>query len=239
MKYFPSTANNKSKTLLHFLFQAYLKDVECTIEFAENGHIAVQKFFETDFVLILMDIQMPTLDGNSATKIIRSHERNNKLSPVPIIALTAYALEEEKERSMNAGCNMHVIKPVSKHTLLAAIRRVIPEKKVSPLPEIKASQALIAVRIDKMLEDLIPGFLENRRHDIIAIRDAVSQGNLENVERLGHMIKGSGGGYGFENISEIGKKLESAAKKKEVNKILAIVKELEDYLNEVQIIFVE
>jgi len=222
-----------------FLFKAYLKDSDCTIEFAEDGQIAVQKFLETDFDLILMDIQMPVLDGYSATRLIRSHERQKNVPTVPIIALTAHALLEEKEKSIQAGCNMHVVKPVSKQNFLAAIQRVIAENDFSPSPKNAASPPLITVNIDRMLEDLIPGFLENRRHDIIKIREAVRQGDLETIKHLGHTMKGTGGGYGFENITEIGKNIENAAHQKSSEIILQLVEELEKYINTVHIVFVD
>ena len=90
-----------------------------------------------------------------------------------------------------------------------------------------------------MLEDLIPGFLENRRHDIIKIRDAVRQGDLETIKHLGHTMKGTGGGYGFENITEIGKNIENAAHQKSSEIILQLVEELEKYINTVHIVFVD
>lgn len=222
-----------------FLFQAYLKDFDCTTEFAENGQIAVQKFLETPYDLILMDIQMPVLDGYSATQAIRSHERQENLSPVPIIALTAHALAEEKEKTIQSGCNMHIVKPVSKQFFLAAIQRVIAEHYLSSSPKKATSSLVTTVQVDKMLEDLIPGFLANRRHDIVAIRQAVSEGNLEVIKDLAHTMKGTGGGYGFEDITETGKNIENAAKQKNFDTILQLIGELENYINTVDIVFID
>jgi PAS domain S-box-containing protein len=215
-----------------FLFQAYLKDYDCTLECAVNGQIAVQKFLQGGFDLILMDVQMPILDGYRATQEIRSHERQKNLSAIPIIALTAHALSEDREKSIQYGCDMHLVKPISKHDFLAAIQSITSPRNTSlPIP--------FSVHIDKMLEDLIPGFLDNRRDDITAIRDAVSKDDLATVEMLGHMMKGSGGGYGFEGITEIGKKIEHAAKQKKPDRILELAEELESYLRRVQITFVD
>lgn len=222
-----------------FLFQAYLKDADCTLEFAENGQIAVEKFIANGFDLILMDIQMPVLDGYSAAKAIRSHEQQRKLPPIPIIALTAYALAEEREKSIQSGCTMHVVKPISKQDFLAAIQKVIRENDISPPPEQEDSRPLQTVHIDRMLEDLIPGFLENRRNDVIAIREAISLGDMDKIEHLGHTMKGTGGGYGFERITAIGKDIENAAKQKRIDMLLQLTEELENFVNTVDIVFVD
>lgn len=84
--------------------------------------IAVEKVKTTHYDLILMDIQMPVMDGCDATKAIRSWEQNHDLPATPIIALTALALKEEGARILEAGCNTHVTKPVKKSTLLEVLQ---------------------------------------------------------------------------------------------------------------------
>ena len=81
----------------------------------------VAKVKSNHYDLILMDIQMPILDGFAATRAIREWERAHGLPPVPIIALTASALDEDVQRAREAGCNLHVSKPIKKKTLLGAI----------------------------------------------------------------------------------------------------------------------
>ena len=70
---------------------------------AENGQEAVEKFKEDDYDVVLMDIQMPVLDGYGATKAIREYERENNLSPTPIIAVTAHAFQENEDLAYEAG----------------------------------------------------------------------------------------------------------------------------------------
>ena len=70
-----------------------------------------------------MDIQMPVMDGHAATKTIRAWESENKSPPVPILALTAYAFDEDRRHSLAAGCNGHLTKPVKKRALLEAIEQ--------------------------------------------------------------------------------------------------------------------
>ena len=105
-----------------FLIQAYLKKLPYRIEIAENGRVAIEKFKALRPDLVLMDVQMPEVDGLAATRAIRGWEGERGLSPTPIIALTASALEDDVKRSLAAGCDQHVSKPVKKPVLLAAIR---------------------------------------------------------------------------------------------------------------------
>jgi two-component system sensor histidine kinase/response regulator len=108
-----------------FLIQAYLKKLPYRIEIAENGSVAIEKFKASRPDLVLMDVQMPEVDGLAATRAIRQWESEQGLSSTPIIALTASALDEDVRRSLAAGCDEHVSKPVRKPVLLAAIRKAM------------------------------------------------------------------------------------------------------------------
>lgn len=104
------------------LVSSYLKQTSHTLDIADNGAIGVEKFKSQQYDVVLMDIQMPILDGYGATKAIREWEQNHGLPPVPIIALTAYALKEETAKIFQAGCTTHITKPVKKTTLLEILR---------------------------------------------------------------------------------------------------------------------
>jgi two-component system, sensor histidine kinase and response regulator len=108
-----------------FLIQAYLKKLPYQIDIAENGRDAIEKFKATRPDLVLMDVQMPEIDGLAATRAIRRWEREQGLASTMIIALTASALDEDVKRSLDAGCDQHVSKPVRKPFLLAAIRKAM------------------------------------------------------------------------------------------------------------------
>src|SRR3989475_10821152 len=88
------------------------------LDLADNGAIAVAKFRARGFDLVLMDMQMPVLDGYAATRKIRQWEEEIGRPPTPIIALTAFALQEEIRKSLDAGCTAHLTKPSKKATLL-------------------------------------------------------------------------------------------------------------------------
>jgi len=95
----------------------------------------------------------------------------------------------------------------------------------------------ILVRVDPDLSDLIPGFLDNRRKDISAIREALERGDFETVRILGHSMKGAGGGYGFDAITDIGAALEQAAKNADREEIRKQIDELSTYLDRVEVMY--
>lgn len=97
----------------------------------------------------------------------------------------------------------------------------------------------IIVDIDEDLEDLVPMFLEGRREDIETIKEKLEGGDFETVRVLGHNMKGSGGGYGFERISEMGEVIEAMAKEGNKERILQELTALLNYLDSVKINYVE
>jgi signal transduction histidine kinase/DNA-binding response OmpR family regulator len=106
------------------LIQAFLKQTAGLVEHAENGEIALEKFVTGRYDVVLMDIQMPVMDGYTAAKLIRQWEQEHHATRTPIIALTASVLDEAVHKSFDAGCDTHVAKPVRRPTLLAAIHEV-------------------------------------------------------------------------------------------------------------------
>ena len=118
------------------------QELGCRLEYAENGQIAVEKFCSGAYDLVLMDLQMPVMDGYEATRRIRGWEEEQKRSLTPIVALTASALETELQKALDAGCTACLRKPVRLITLLEAVRKYAagtstdaaakPEKTVAP-----------------------------------------------------------------------------------------------------------
>lgn len=113
----------------YILIKAYLKKHPYQLELAENGQIAVEKFRNQSYDMILMDMQMPVMDGYAATTMIRHWERSKNLAHIPIIALTAYAFKEDEQKCKAAGCDYYLSKPIVKKNLLDAIAQVIPTPK--------------------------------------------------------------------------------------------------------------
>lgn len=95
----------------------------------------------------------------------------------------------------------------------------------------------ITVIIDSDLEELIPGFLENRKKDLLSLKKALEKKDHEIMRSIGHSLKGVGGGYGFEEISRLGSEVENSAKASNQDLLEELVGELDDYLNRIQIVF--
>ena len=94
----------------------------------------------------------------------------------------------------------------------------------------------IIVKIDEDLFDLVPGYLKNRQQDIESLREGLAQGDFENVRIMGHSMKGSGGGYGFNEITEIGGLIEKAAMGKDGVVIGELTSRLADYLANIEVV---
>ena len=109
--------NEDNRLLVH----RFLEPTGHELEFAGNGVEAIKQYQASEFDLVLMDIQMPRMNGLEATRAIRQWEREQGRPPVPIIALTAYAMKEDRVRTRDAGCNAHLTKPLSRKILLDAL----------------------------------------------------------------------------------------------------------------------
>ncbi|MGN7612878.1 ATP-binding protein, partial [Magnetococcales bacterium HHB-1] len=103
------------------LIKAFLKRTQHTLDIAMNGLIGVQCVQKRRYDIILMDMQMPVMDGYKATKNIRDWEKQKGYTPTPILALTAHALDGDREKSLQSGCDVHLTKPIKKVHLLEAI----------------------------------------------------------------------------------------------------------------------
>jgi HPt (histidine-containing phosphotransfer) domain-containing protein len=96
----------------------------------------------------------------------------------------------------------------------------------------------IVVNVDSDIEDLIPGFLENRQEDVKSIYDALEKEDYETIRILGHSMKGVGGGYGFDEITDIGRSIEESAEGKNPEEVKKWVINLSNYLDRVEIVYV-
>ena len=214
---------------------AYLQDTPYRVEIAENGAIACEKFIAGHYDLVLMDRQMPIMDGLTATRTIRAWEQANDRPPTPIIALTASALKGDREMCLAAGCTAYLTKPIKQEVLLQAIK----EHSIVAPPSSKEESSrkdTILVRANPKFADLIPVFLQNCRQNVIAMLDALDRGDFETVEILGHGMRGAGGSYGFQAITDIGAALEQAAESADTDASRKWVGELSRYLDRVEII---
>jgi PAS domain S-box-containing protein len=105
------------------LVKAFLAGSGVQLDLARNGWEGVEKVLSGDYDLVLMDIQMPVMDGHTATRVIRLQEEERQSPPVPILALTAHAAQDAKDKSSQSGCTGHLTKPIDQATLLDAVSR--------------------------------------------------------------------------------------------------------------------
>ena len=214
------------------LVAAYLQDLECRLEFAEDGRIALDKFCSGVYDLVLMDLQMPVLDGYEAIRRMRGWEEEQGRGVTPIIALTASALEADLQRALDAGATAWIRKPVRMLTLLDAVRKhaAKPDSSKTQPPE------RILVRADERLRAVIPRYLESRRKDVETILAALERSDFAAVAALGHKMCGTGAGYGFTPVTEFGVALERAAKEQDPGAIREHAAGLSRYLARVTVV---
>jgi HPt (histidine-containing phosphotransfer) domain-containing protein len=101
----------------------------------------------------------------------------------------------------------------------------------------RSAENAISVHIDQDLEGIVPGFLENRRRDVQILENALQENNLAEIRTIGHRMKGDGGGYGFEAISQMGDALEQAAAREDREAIRRQTAELDDFLARVTVVY--
>jgi PAS domain S-box-containing protein len=181
----------------------YLRKEPIDVTFAEDGQKAVEEIQSGHkFDLILMDLDMPRLDGYGATKMILEWQTSHGQPPTPIVALSGHAMREAQQASLAAGCTAHVAKPVDRATLLSTVDRYA-RVKCAPSPTTSG--------MDDAITALIPKYLASKPKQIEEARASLAAKDFDPIRRFGHNLKGTGRGYGFPPIEVMGKEIEKAA----------------------------
>lgn len=207
---------NQLVTKLQLQGLGYAADV------VSNGLEAVEAVSRFPYALILMDCQMPEMDGFEATAAIRTHEGTQRHTP--IIALTANAFNGERERCLSAGMDDYLSKPVEMKTLAAILShwnqpQINHTTSAAPPPP-KRPATLDSRRLTELRELQIPGepdvlagiieaFLKNAEARMPELQQALSQNHFEKVKELAHMLKGGSGTLGAVQLAELCKQLEA------------------------------
>jgi CheY-like chemotaxis protein len=217
-----------------FLILSYLKQVMGPIDIAENGEAAARMFRSGRYDVVLMDVEMPVMDGYAATRDIRAFERETGARPTPVLALTAHAFADMAEKSLQAGFTAHLTKPIRKIALLDALARYANSPRSEPQTG-QSPAGRIRVIVEKDMEDVVPAYLDKRRKDIETYREALGKGDLDTVRMMGHKLKGTGAGYGFARMTTIGAAIEKAALDGDAAAAAARVAELARYIDSVEL----
>ncbi|MCD4778734.1 MAG: response regulator, partial [Desulfobacterales bacterium] len=232
---------------------AILEGAGIVVEIANNGKKAVEALQRSRFDAVLMDIQMPEMDGYEATKIIR---KDSRFKSLPIIAMTAHAMKGDEEKCLEAGMDGYVSKPISQDRLFHTIWKSMEHEKKVPyykepeapkdrditvaqtedlpkrLPGINIQDALSALNIDKdVFKHILIGFLKNNKESANKIRDAFDRKDWESIMQLAHSLKGSAGNIGADKLYKAAQELETAGR--EGAPTSALIDRVETALNQV------
>jgi CheY-like chemotaxis protein/HPt (histidine-containing phosphotransfer) domain-containing protein len=189
------------------LVRTYLKDTGWSVDAVETGERAVAQATTERYDVVLMDIDLPGLDGATAAHAIRAADLARGVSPTPVIAMTAFDPQ-----------------PAATEPADDRLGRSI----TASAPDV--------VRIDDPeIAPLVPQFLENRRDEVTMYREALDSGDYSRIQSAAHKVKGTGRGYGLAVISRIGGELELAAHEKDVTAMRRLIDELDEYLQRVRI----
>ena len=227
-----------------------LEQAGLVVQIANNGEEAVTMVSETSFDTVLMDIQMPVMDGYQATTEIRKEQRFDDL---PIIAMTAHAMTGDREKSLQAGMNDHINKPIDPDQLFSALlkwvkpgHREIPEHllnkmkeasvepegpALSDMPGISVTTGLARMRNNHTLYlELLTKFLRDYTQATAQIKSALEAEEVEPAQRLAHSIKGVSGNLGAQDVQRAAADLETAIRDNETDRLNDILNDFQNQL---------
>ena len=224
------------------LLSAYLTEAGAAVTEADNGGVAVELALAEPFGLILMDMQMPEVDGYAAATTLRARGYRG-----PIVALTAHAMADDRAKCLAAGCTDYLSKPVARRTLLATVaRHLAPRKAVAPAAPIAPELALVAAETtlkplpgedDELMGQFRPVFVAQLPAEVAKLTRLLDEQDLVGLAAAAHGLKGAGGMYGFPAVTEQARRAEDAALgdgglaavAREVEVLVRLVRRVEGY----------
>jgi len=220
-----------------------LRDAGFIVDLAENGKIALDMVRAADYHIVLMDMQMPVMDGVTATRLIRKDERFKDL---PVVAMTANAMQEDCDRCMAAGMNDHVPKPIDPENLWKALLKWIkPEHSTAAAVMVKPAVQDIDLPSDIKGLDTVNGlarvlgkkplylsmlrkFVAGQKSIVGEILKELELNSFDTAERYAHTLKGVSGTIGATGVQQLAENLETAIKERQPNEtVKARLDELE------------
>ncbi len=229
-----------------------LSNVGLQVDIANNGEEALELLEKNVYSVVLMDLQMPVMDGYQATQRIR---QNPQFSNLPIIAMTADASAAEREKCLALGMNDHIVKSLDPGYLYQALNKWIlhaapdnaikvlnPNKQASPtdfpqdIPGIDLTQALQSVGGNaKLLKKLLLEFLHDHAGDDHLIAQALADGDTLKARRIAHTLQGISGSLGMNGVCAIAAALENALRSDEMDFCTLLLEALNAPLEEVNV----
>jgi CheY-like chemotaxis protein len=207
------------------LLDMYLRKLGATVSTARNGEQAFELAQERLFDLILMDMQMPVMNGLDATQLLREHGY-----PGPIVALTANASSEAREQCTAAGCDGFLTKPIDRVRFNQVVSSYLQPARLAEDMSPVISQLL---EDNPNMADMVDGFVESLPPALEAIRQAMQQADWREFKELVHQIKGTGGLYGYPGITDIAAQLEFQIISQQRTGVEEVMRELKNYCDRI------
>lgn len=194
------------------LIALFLEETPYRLETVTNGREAVDRHAVAPYALIFMDLEMPGMDGYEATLAIRALEQRWGVAPIPILALTAHALPEHRQRCRQAGFTDFLVKPVRRASILEVLSRYLGAPPATPEPsdEDRPAPKIPDAPDRDRLRPLLPLFFTTCEEALATANLALTMGDLETARFQGHRLKGSAHSFGFREIGLAGEALERA-----------------------------
>jgi PAS domain S-box-containing protein len=212
--------------------QRALEKLAAEVTIANNGAEALERITQTPFDAILMDCQMPVMDGFSATKRIREAEAHNGRPRTPIIALSANVMSEDRERCIAAGMDEHLAKPLDTARLADCLMRYLTAVSPPPAVDLAALHELTGGDVE-FERELIATFVSSGDQCLAEIVAALALQDLETVGRRAHSLKGASANIHALSLSLAASDLEQAARAKLLPAMDGLVAQLRERLSAV------
>jgi PAS domain S-box-containing protein len=211
-----------------------LEKLGCRVDVAANGREAVTMLVQLAYDMILMDCQMPEMDGFAATAAIREREASTG-HHVPIIAMTANAMQGDRERCLTAGMDDYLAKPIAADALYAVMAQWRPEGEAAPaetrVPPMELKAALALAEGDRdLLAELMAVLLAECPGQLATLRRALQHGDAHQLERTAHSLKGALGAVGAYGAHGLAQQLEAKGRANQLEGALGLVQRLETEL---------
>jgi CheY-like chemotaxis protein/HPt (histidine-containing phosphotransfer) domain-containing protein len=205
------------------LIKYFLEPNQVALDWAPDGKSGIAKALQTTYDLILMDIQMPCMDGYEATRHLPENGYRG-----PIIALTGHAMREETDRCLAAGCDDHLTKPIDQNELLATLVKYTQTSMNAPPKEENFRQY---IDCDAETLPVMQNFLKRKypKH-LLELETSVAKGDWQRVGDIAHQLKGSIGVFFDERVGTLSARIELEAKrqKPDMNELASLVSQLND-----------